>query len=60
MRAGSGAILLPPGPQFQMVRQELPQDLAAPQVKELFQLVVVKARTRRAGEVGNEPGEQMS
>ncbi len=60
VRAGSGGVLLPPGPQFQVVRQELPQDLAAPQVKEFFQLVVVQAGTRRAGEVGNERGEQMS
>jgi hypothetical protein len=47
-------------PQFQVVRQELPQDLAASQVKEFFQLIVVQAGTRRADEVGNEAGEQTS
>ncbi|MFF3878757.1 hypothetical protein [Streptomyces sp. NPDC001978] len=40
-----GGVLLPPGPQFQVVRQELPQDVAAPQVKEFFQLTVVQAGT---------------
>nr|WP_282190008.1 hypothetical protein [Streptomyces sp. S1D4-11] len=43
-----------------MVRQELPQDVAAPQVKEFFQLIMVQAANRRAGEVSNELGEQAS
>lgn len=60
VRAGPDCVLLPPGPQFQVVRQELPQDVAASQVKEFFQLIAVQAGTRRADEVSNEPGEHTS
>ncbi|WRZ95196.1 hypothetical protein OHB54_42990 [Streptomyces sp. NBC_01007] len=60
MRTPPGGVLLPHGPQFQVVRQELPQDLAAPQAEEFFQLVVVQPGTRRVGQVGNERGERTS
>lgn len=58
VRAGPDCILLPPGPQFQVVRQELPQDVAASQVKESFQLIVVQAGTHRAGEATTSQGNK--